>query len=80
MIDLAPLANAIAALVAERLESSLGDDVLNTEQAAELLKLHPTTVSQLARSGQIPARRLGKEWRFRRSALLNSVSINSRTK
>lgn len=37
---------------------------LNLEQAAELLKLHPQTVLQRARSGVIPGAKPGKCWVF----------------
>lgn len=37
---------------------------LDLQQAAELLKLHPQTVLQCARSGDIPAAKPGKCWVF----------------
>lgn len=39
-------------------------NTLNLEQAAELLKLHPQTVLQRARLGEIPAAKPGKCWVF----------------
>jgi excisionase family DNA binding protein len=46
-------------------------DVLNAEQAAELLGLSVITVRRLAAAGEIPGRKAGKEWRFLRAALLD---------
>jgi len=50
--------------------------VLNVEEAAELLRLSPYTVRELARTGKIPARKVGKEWRFSREALLRWLEGN----
>lgn len=38
--------------------------VLSAEEVAAWLGLHPATVQQHARAGRLPARRIGKEWRF----------------
>jgi excisionase family DNA binding protein len=38
-------------------------------EAAAYLRVHPKTAIRLARERQIPALRLGKHWRFRRSDL-----------
>lgn len=46
------------------------DVVLNVEEAAQLLRVSPWTVRELARRGRLPGRRVGKEWRFWRRALL----------
>ena len=45
-------------------------DVLTVEQAAELLQVDADTVRTLAREGTLPGRRVGREWRFARAALL----------
>ena len=37
---------------------------LTLDQAAKLLKLHPQTLLQRARNGDIPAAKLGKCWVF----------------
>jgi excisionase family DNA binding protein len=43
--------------------------VLNTEEAAALLQIHPKTLQRMARQGAVPAFRIGDLWRFRASAL-----------
>jgi excisionase family DNA binding protein len=44
---------------------------LDLGQAANLLKLHPQTVLQRARAGEIPAAKPGKRWVFIEEDLLN---------
>ena len=39
------------------------------DEAAAYLRVHPKTAIRLARERRIPAIRLGKHWRFRRSDL-----------
>ena len=46
-------------------------EVLNVDQAAEFLGFHPYTVREKARLGEIPGRKVGREWRFSRRALLD---------
>ena len=43
--------------------------VLNTEEAAALLQIHPKTLQRMARQGSVPAFRIGDLWRFRASSL-----------
>jgi excisionase family DNA binding protein len=45
------------------------EPVLNTEEAAALLQIHPKTLQKMARDGAVPAFRIGDLWRFRASAL-----------
>jgi excisionase family DNA binding protein len=45
-------------------------EVLDAEQAAELLAVKPAALVELAEQGELPGRRIGGEWRFSRSALL----------
>lgn len=50
------------------------DEVLNANEAAELLKLHQKTVYKMAQQGKIPAKRVGsRNWRFLRSELLEYI-------
>ena len=45
------------------------EPVLDSEEAAGLLHIHPKTLQRLARNGTIPGFRIGKLWGFRASAL-----------
>jgi excisionase family DNA binding protein len=45
------------------------EKVLDTEEAAALLQIHPKTLQKMAREGTVPAFRIGDLWRFRASAL-----------
>jgi excisionase family DNA binding protein len=45
------------------------EPLLDSKEAAALLKVHPNTLKKLARSGEISAIHIGKLWRFRASAL-----------
>ncbi len=51
-------------------------DVLLLEEAAALLRLSKATLRELVKRGEVPCRRLGKTWRFSRTALLQLVSGN----
>ncbi len=46
-------------------------DVLNTREAAAFLGAHTQTIRKLARSGRLPSFKVGKDWRFRKEALLS---------
>ncbi len=52
-------------------------EVLNVEEAAEFLGFRPYTIREKARGGEIPGRKVGKEWRFSRSALLRWLEGDS---
>jgi excisionase family DNA binding protein len=46
------------------------EPLLNDEKAAEMLGgMHPKTLQRMARSGQIPAHKIGRFWYFRASEL-----------
>ena len=45
------------------------EPILDSEEAADLLHIHPKTLQRLARNGTIPGFRIGKLWGFRASAL-----------
>lgn len=44
---------------------------LTTEEVLGCLKVTPRTVYRLIRIGELPAVRVGRQWRFRRSDLEN---------
>ena|SRR5215469_5983129 len=50
------------------------DDLITAAEAAKLLHLHVKRVQHLARTGQLPATRLGHKWLFSRSKLLAAGS------
>ena len=45
------------------------EPLIDTEEAARLLRMHPRTLRTKARRGSIPAVQVGKRWRFRASTL-----------
>ena len=45
------------------------EPLLDSEEAAALLRIHPKTLQRLARSGTITGIQIGRLWRFRASAL-----------
>jgi excisionase family DNA binding protein len=45
-------------------------DVLTVDEVADLLKVAPEAIEELAAAGELPGRRVGEEWRFARSAVL----------
>jgi excisionase family DNA binding protein len=45
------------------------EHLLDSEEAAAMLKIHPKTLQKLARSGEIRGVQIGKLWRFRASSL-----------
>jgi excisionase family DNA binding protein len=49
-------------------------EILNAKDAAIVLGISERLVLRLARDGEIPGKKLGREWRFLRSAIRNSLS------
>jgi len=45
------------------------EPLIDAQDAARLLRLHPVTVREMAARGEIPAMRIGRVWRFRSSSL-----------
>ena len=52
-----------------------GDAVMTLEEAAEFLKVSETTVYQLVRSGELKARKVGREWRILKSQLVEFLKL-----
>jgi excisionase family DNA binding protein len=48
--------------------------LLDSTEAAALLRIHPKTLQRLARSGEIAGLQIGKLWRFRASVLNSWLS------
>lgn len=49
-------------------------EVLNAQEASELLGVSAWTIRELAHQGRLPGQKIGREWRFSRTALLNHLS------
>jgi len=47
------------------------DEIMTIEDVAKYLKLKPQTIYTWAQNGSIPAAKLGKEWRFKKSVIDN---------
>lgn len=45
------------------------DEIMTLEEVAKYLKLKPQTIYTWAQNDKIPAAKLGKEWRFKRSII-----------
>lgn len=52
-----------------------GDAVMTLEEAAAFLKVSETTVYQLVRSGELKARKVGREWRILKSQLVEFLRL-----
>jgi excisionase family DNA binding protein len=50
------------------------DEVLTAREVADLLKMPVSTIYELARRGELPARQLGRTWRFLRPRLEELLS------
>ncbi len=50
------------------------DEVLTPDEAALFLKVSKKTVLRQARLGELPAGKVGRAWRFRRSELLEFLT------
>jgi excisionase family DNA binding protein len=58
-------------------------DLLTTRQVQDLLKIDRTTIYRMVESGQLPAVRVGKQWRFARmdlEQLLNGAKMTAEAK
>jgi excisionase family DNA binding protein len=53
-------------------------EVMNAEQAGQLLQLEEKVVLELAESGTLPGRKLGNAWRFSRAAVIAWLSSPDR--
>ena len=52
-------------------------DTLSAGEAAELLQLNVKRVQALARSGQLPAKRVGRKWIFNRAKIESMVGVST---
>jgi excisionase family DNA binding protein len=52
-------------------------DVMTPREAAHYLSVHVRTIYRLARDGEIPGRKVGGSWRFKKDTLDQWLSGNS---
>lgn len=45
------------------------EEIMTLEEVAKYLKVKPQTIYTWTQDGKIPAAKLGKEWRFRKSVI-----------
>ena len=45
-------------------EASIDDRILTVEEVANFLQLSEATIYKMAQDGKIPAKRVGRSWRF----------------
>lgn len=57
----------------------MSNDILNLEQAIEFLGVSEKTLIKLLREEHIPARKIGREWRFSRDALIKWIAAGDST-
>src|SRR5256885_1193104 len=46
-------------------------EVLSLEEAAALLRVKPNDIKEMAEAGELPGRKVGSQWRFSHTALMN---------
>ena len=55
-------------------------EVMSSEQAAQFLQIDEPLVVEMAEAGKLPGRKLGKQWRFSRQALVAWLAQPEKTK
>ena len=50
-------------------------EILTADEVAEMLQVHVKTLYKLAEARRIPAKKVGKQWRFSRSGLEQFLSV-----
>lgn len=56
------------------------EQLLDSTDAANFLKVNPKTLQSLARAGQLPGIKVGKQWRFQQSALNRWIRSKAKRK
>jgi excisionase family DNA binding protein len=54
-------------------EKLVPEPLLDSAEAAAIIKIHPKTLQRLARNGQIRGVQVGRLWRFRGSEIENWI-------
>lgn len=68
--DLEALVSRKVREVVGELETRLANEIMTRAQVAELLQVHPVVVGRYVKKKGLPARKIGSEWRFKRSEVL----------
>lgn len=63
-----------------RSETFVPEPLLDIEEAAAFIRIHPKTLQRFAREGQIQGIHIGKLWRFRQSAIEQWITRQTGTK
>ena len=45
------------------------NEILTADEVAELLRIHPATLYKMIKNGDLPAFRVGSDWRFSRNSI-----------
>jgi excisionase family DNA binding protein len=53
---------------------------MGIDDASQLLRVHPVTLSKMASSGEIPAAKIGKEWVFIEVDLIDYIRAQYKTR
>jgi excisionase family DNA binding protein len=53
---------------------TIQSDILTVDETAALLKIPRSSVYKLAQQGKIPAKKVGRHWRFHRLTLVNWIA------
>ncbi len=61
------------------MSTSSDRDILNIDEAADLLGVSVKTFNKVLHSEALPARKIGREWKFSRQALIEWVGAGSST-
>ena len=56
------------------MEDSILAKIMTTKELSQYLKLHPITICKYASRGDIPAVRIGRNWRFNKEAIDDWIS------
>src|SRR2546430_9316360 len=63
------LVSATASFIVRTRRELTFEQLLDSDEAAALLKIHPKTLQKMARNGEIAGVQVGRLWRFRASVL-----------
>jgi len=53
------------------------EEFLTVEELADLLKVHPRTIQRIIQRKEMPAVRVGRQWRFRREWVAEWIEKNT---